>query len=155
MSVRCAATDRRPPVHITPRELEELRRTDPDTFERLACEVAGCYAYTLGYRDGRGVLQGLRREPGLDSLPILADRPPFGEGPNGEEGVNSPNHGGVGQNVLHVGGHVDFYIRRNIGPGGDDIYLNQNHRVAAGLHAQDTVLGASPAHPGTLLPPNE
>jgi len=152
VSVRCAAADRQAPVRSTRRELQELRQTNRAAFERLVREMAGCYAYTLGYRDAEGNLHGLRREPGTDLIPILADSPPFVQPFLPSEEVNSPNHGGAGQNVLHIGGHVSFCTQRRVGPDLDDIYLNQNHQVAAGLSARDTVLGASAAQPGPLLP---
>ncbi|MBN1765937.1 MAG: hypothetical protein JW860_11810 [Sedimentisphaerales bacterium] len=36
--------------------------------------------------------------------------------------VNSPNHGGIGQNILYNDGHVDFTSARHMGPSLDDIY---------------------------------
>jgi hypothetical protein len=155
VSMRCAAGDRQLPGRFTRRELQEMRQTNRAAFERLVKEMAGCYAYTLGYRDAEGNLHGLRREPGSDLAPILADSPPFVPPASPSEEVNSPNHGGAGQNVLHIGGNVRFCTQRRVGPNLDDIYLNQNHQVAAGLNANDTVLGASAAQPGPVGPNNE
>jgi hypothetical protein len=145
--VSCAPGGKVPP-HLTRRELGDLLLEDPEAFDRLIRELAGCYAYTLGFRDQEGNLHGLRREPGMDLMPILADRPPFVRLPSPVEMSNSPNHGGTGQNVLHVGGDVRFCTQRGVGPNGDDIYLNQKHRVAAGVDANDAVLGASAAQAG-------
>jgi hypothetical protein len=147
-SVTCNSSGSRLAGRMTRRDLEELLQRDPDAFERLVRETAGGYAYTLGYRDAEGNLRGLRREPGMDLIPILADRPPFVRLPSPSEWANSPNHGGTGQNVLHIGGDVRYCTDRCVGPNGDDIYLNQKHRVAAGVDANDTVLGASAAQPG-------
>jgi prepilin-type processing-associated H-X9-DG protein len=58
---------------------------------------------------------------------------------------NSINHGGAGQNVLFADGHVQFLPQRTFGE--DDIFLNRDRKVAAGLDATDIVLGYSAARP--------
>ena len=70
----------------------------------------------------------------------MADRAPAEDGR-----TNSANHGGSGQNVLYADGHVIFRVTRTVA--GDDIYLNRDQQVAAGLGATDAVLGASAARP--------
>jgi hypothetical protein len=127
--------------------LEDLRRERPSEFVRFASAASGCYAYVLGYRDEEGRLVGVRRGPDTDGLPVLADRPPFGDGGVSVAAVNSANHGGSGQNVLYLGGNVQFVKHRNVGVNSDDIYLNRNGRVEAGANRWDTVLGASAARP--------
>jgi hypothetical protein len=131
MNVDCPAVgQQRPPI----RDVSELQ--------------AGCYAYSLGYsEDGQGAAahRGLSRADG-DLLPILSDRPLFLGGDRVAAG-NSPNHGGRGQNVLHIGGHVDFCTQRTVGVDRDDIFVNREGRAAAGTHRQDTVLGAWRATP--------
>jgi hypothetical protein len=131
LNVDCPAVgQQRPPIH----DVTELQ--------------PGCYAYSLGYsEDGQGPAshRGLARDDG-DLLPIMADRPVFLGGDRVAAG-NSPNHGGRGQNVLHIGGHVDFYTQRTVGVDGDDIFVNRDGRAAAGAHRQDTVLGAWRAMP--------
>ena len=97
----------------------------------------GGYAYSLGYL-GPAICTGLRRDSG-DLLPLLAD----GSG----DGGNSPNHGGTGQNVLYIGGHVRWCVNPTVGIDGDDIYLNRDRRVRAGVCRDDSVLGASDARP--------
>jgi hypothetical protein len=127
------------------RPLADLEALPPDEFRRSIDRLAGAYAYSLGYRDPDGRLFGLRRDPAApdsDLLPVLADRPPV----ENVAFANSPSHRN-GQNVLYLGGHVRFCTARNVGVDGDDIYLNQRNQVAAGLHRQDTVLGASADHP--------
>lgn len=119
-------------------ELDALARERPDEYRARTRALGGDYAYTLGYRGG-GELFGLSRSCGGLS-PILADRP-------GEAGVNSPNHGGAGQNVLCIGGHVRWCISPDVGVDRDDIYLNLKYRVLAGEHEFDTVLGPSEASP--------
>jgi hypothetical protein len=109
---------------------------------------AGCYAYSLGYSEGGlgpAAHRGLSRDDG-DLLPIMSDLPVFLGGDRVADG-NSLNHGGRGQNVLHIGGHVDFYTRRDVGVDGDDIFVNREGRAAAGAHRLDSVLGAWRATP--------
>ena len=84
------------------------------------------------------------RRGGTDLYPILADRPASADTAKQISRENSPNHGG-GQNILFVGGHVEF--RRDHTINGDDIFVNRNHRVAAGLDEWDYVLGASDDRP--------
>jgi prepilin-type processing-associated H-X9-DG protein len=120
--------------------LSEFESMSPTEFETWIERAAGRYAYTLGYRQD-GVVRPLHRDDSSLDLPIMADRPPVaGSG-------NSPNHGGSGQNVLFIDGHVRFVPNRSVGPEGDDIYTNQHDEVGAGLHPRDTVLGESKARP--------
>jgi hypothetical protein len=120
-------------------ELEQLYANDAEEYLREARKLAGSYAYTLGYRDENGH-HGLRCDSG-DRLPIMADRL------DSLQQANSPNHGGDGQNVLFLGGHVIWCTRRTVGINGDDIFSNWDHQVLAGKSREDTVLGASESHP--------
>jgi hypothetical protein len=127
----------------------ECRRQYLEWSRRLS----GCYAYYLGYWNTEQHLCGLTlRDEGC--LPILADRPPRSdEDPNWLTN-NSPNHAGLGQNVLYVAGHVKFQRCRRCGHVGDDIYINRNRRLAAGCDRFDSVLAPSevtPLGPGILL----
>ncbi|GBD36661.1 hypothetical protein HRbin36_01788 [bacterium HR36] len=113
--------------------------------------LSGCYAYHLGYRTNGDRLCGLTlRDEGC--LPILADRPPRDEEDPGWQARNSPNHAGLGQNVLYVGGHVKFQRFRLCGHLRDDIYLNRDRKLAAGCDRFDSVLAPSEATPtGVML----
>lgn len=138
-SLVCPAEEGSPrPVRHSLASLEDLYHNDPEAYGRAVRELAGSYAYSLGYQDGDNLRQ-LRRDSG-DNLPIMADHLPCGAG-------NSPNHGGEGQNVLYVGGNVRWATQRNVGVGGDDIYLNRRQETHAGLDRNDTVLGCSDASP--------
>jgi len=144
-SVRCPENgDPYLPTHT----LQELKQMSPDEFQEVARGLAGCYAYTLGYRDANGEHRGLRRDPTQINnalLPILADCPSV-PGPDGELRGNSPNHRG-GQNVLYIGGHVRFWNDPHHGVEDDNIYLNRLGKVAAGVDQWDTVLGCSDDRP--------
>jgi prepilin-type processing-associated H-X9-DG protein len=118
-----------------------LQAMSADQFQTQAPNLSLCYAFALGYRDSTGDYHGPWQTPG-SLWPILADRPPSDGSPG-----NSPNHGGVGQNVLFLDGHVRFVPGRTIGDPDDDIYLNRDNRVAAGLDDRDKVLGSSAVFP--------
>jgi hypothetical protein len=138
VSVSCPARGRSSPRPYSVRYLEDLYDRRPDEFRALADSLAGDYAYSLGYREA-GMHHGLCCD---DRRPILADGPPAPPFQG-----NSPNHGGAGQNVLYVGGEVQWHTRRTVGPNGDDLYLNRDNQVLAGVDRDDTVLGRSGASP--------
>ena len=119
-------------------ELEDLYQRSPDAFRAASRELAGDYAYCLGYEDGPAH-RGLQRDSG-DGLPILADG-------SGEDAGNSANHEGAGQNVLFVGGNVRWCTLPTVGLDGDNIYVNRDFRVRAGVCRSDSVLAASDASP--------
>lgn len=149
--VQCAVHKKKPVPQR--RTLDEIRQLTPDEIERYLQEGHDLYAYTLGYHDPldpqRRTLNGLRTGFDSELIPIAADTPPFVQPAMGVRlPGNSRSHDGVGQNVLRLGGSVDFNTNRHVGgTDKDDIYLNDNGHVAAGLHPQDSVLGASAARP--------
>jgi prepilin-type processing-associated H-X9-DG protein len=139
--VSCPAKGRQPAPRVT---VEDVAAMAMEDFMRCAPELAGCYAYSLGYRDENGCLCGLRFEPNCGNnafLPILADRPP--ETVAAGDPGNSPNHAGKGQNVLYVDGHCQFSVSRKVGVRGHDIFLNEEGRVAPGTNPDDAVLASS------------
>lgn len=141
-SVRCPGHGPRLAVSIA---LRDLNAMDPEQFKTLVTQLIPGYAYSLGYVDSENVYRAPRLDPNLPNnlLPLLSDAPPPGEALSG----NSPNHGATGQNVLFQDGHVRYTTVRTVGLNGDDIFLNQNKRVAAGLDKRDSVLGRSAASP--------
>lgn len=120
----------------------QLQALPAERFAQEAPKLLVSYAYSLGYRDANGVWHAVSRpDDQLEAfVPLLADTPPAGAGPG-----NSLNHGGRGQNVLYLDGHVGFLTLRNVA--GDDLFLNRQGRVAAGLDCGDAVLGYSAARP--------
>lgn len=87
------------------------------------------YAYSLGFRDPLGRLNGLRRpETAEDNTPIAADLP---AAPGGH----------TGWNVLYVGGSVQHLRVNTVPPGVDNIFRNDAGWPAAGLHRGDVCLG--------------
>jgi hypothetical protein len=146
-TVTCPANGSGPVPAITLTTLEQEQATQPERFQEDARRLLGCYAYSLGYWD-QGQHWGLQRLANTDTVPIMADRPPFDQEPGaGLLDGNSRNHGGRGQNVLYLGGNVDFRTTRTAGPNGDDIFLNRYNLPAAGVGPWDAVLGASAFRP--------
>lgn len=131
------------PSGPTPRiESKDVREMGVDEFRRRVASLSGSYAYSLGHsRDG--VVHGPRLvagQPANGFLPLLADRPPDNVALGGLG--NSASHGGLGQNVLYLDGHVRFATVRAVGVSGDDIFINLDHNVAPGKAAWDAVLAA-------------
>ncbi len=139
ISVRCPGKGAPRPCPLT---LAQLRVLPEDEFLQQAPALLSCYAYSLGYFDQDKYYPAqLDPDQQLNSrLPLMADAPP-------PEAGNSRNHGGGGQNVLFQDGRVQFTTLRKIGVDGDDIFLNQDSKVAAGRGKYDTVLGSSAARP--------
>jgi hypothetical protein len=140
ISVNCPASGFQHASDVTIESLDEERQRDPGQYEKDILLLSGCYAYPLGYRENNQHF-GVRRVPGYDMLPIMADKPPFSQ--QWGEAVwtgNSPNHGAKGQNVLFLGGLVIFSTSRNVGIGGDDIYVNSNGLPLPGIGMADSVL---------------
>ncbi len=138
VSATCPAAGRRAPAAYSVADLEALYQTSRPDFDAAARQLAAGYAYSLGYREG-GTHYGLTRSSG-DGLPIVADVQPFRDG-------NSVNHGGAGQNVLYIGGNVRWCTERTVGVDRDDIYLNREYQVLAGVNRTDTCLGPANASP--------
>jgi hypothetical protein len=141
VSIDCAARGHQPPLSVTTADLDRLYRDSHDEYQQIAQALGGQYAYSLGYAE-RGRLYGLRRDSG-DELPLMADCSETLAG-------NSRNHGVAGQNVLHVGGQVRWFVAPNVGVDGDNIYVNQQLKVHSGLSRLDSVLGSSHARAGQL-----
>ena len=139
-SVLCPAVGKSRPDSRSVPELEDLWNNGGSAALRSTMRrVGGSYAYPLGYEEG-GQLIAPQRDWDAGQ-PILADV--VWPGDNG----NSANHGGKGQNVLFNGGNVRWCTTRNVGPNGDDIYVNERNEVRAGLNRNDAVLGSGDASP--------
>jgi hypothetical protein len=136
-SILCPAIGKRKPDERSVSDLNSLwEQSSPEQYRAAIRDVGGSYAYPLGYWDGPRLV-GLHRDSN-DTQPIMADAP-------GASHVTSANHGGRGQNVLFVGGQVRWCTSCYVGPDGDDIFVNKNNEVAAGLYHDDVVLGAGDA----------
>ena len=111
----------------------------------LSCiqqKMGGSYGYCLGYFD-HGIYHPTRNL-NRDYFAIMADTP-SADRPDHQ----SDNHGGRGQNVLFEDLHIEFCSTSR--PANDDIYLNDNHEVAAGLNRDDAVIASSGTAPVVLV----
>jgi hypothetical protein len=107
-------------------------------FDELVKTMGGDFGYTLGHRDGAGVLQPNSNRRRADH-PILADAPD-------DCCEKSSNHPGGIHHVLFEDGRV---VRRSEDAIHHDDHLYRNHegRVAAGVDAEDAVIGDSHHQP--------
>jgi hypothetical protein len=119
--------------------LEELRRAAGHQLADIQQKMGGSYGYCLGYLAG-GILQPTRNS-NRDYFAILADAP------SGRLDHQSPNHDFLGQNVLFEDMHVEFCSSTRPGEGRDDIFTNDLHEVAPGLHRDDSVIASSGTSP--------
>ncbi len=121
--------------------LAELRRAAPKLVMELHRQMGGGYAYGLGYiENGRYCCL---RNDGRPCVPIMADAP------GDSLGCASANHG-CGQNVLFEDLHVMYLVGCEYATG-DHIYLNRLGMMAAGIGADDAVLGRSDTRPVAAL----
>ena len=146
LSVSCPGSPPQVPAPVSFQQLDDMRQSQPEEFRDTTRSLAGCYAYSLGYRDEvSGEHHGLTQA--LDGrTPIMSDAPSCQSGNDVGPG-NSPNHDGRGQHVLLINGSVRWSTTRNAGIDNDDIFLNADQRVGAGRGPRDTVLGRSDAVP--------
>jgi hypothetical protein len=100
--------------------------------------MGGSYGYAFGYRDN-GRYKPTRNRY-RDTFALAADVP-------ADDLNSSPNHGRAGQNVLLEDGHVIYLCTRRLEGSGDDIFQNDLGEVAAGCHADDSVVARSDASP--------
>src|SRR5487761_1323289 len=109
---------------------------------RMQGRMGGSYGYTFGYIDG-GRYRG-HRNRGRGTFALMAVSP--GEPIDGR----SPNHGGIGQNVLFEDLHVAFLKHCRLSGFDDHIYVNGLGYVGAGIGPDDAVIGRSSARPITF-----
>jgi hypothetical protein len=118
------------------RSLCDLKAEDPGRFRQLICWD---YAYNGGYREGSGQAHPLATRCAAN-IPLLADQPPHDQSVGRILPGNSPNHGGLGQNVLYTDLHVGWHNTRRLGPHDSDMFLNDEKQPGPGLRTDDAVL---------------
>ncbi len=112
----------------------------PDELSAMKDRMGGSYGYSLGHiKDGRyHNTKNLQRE----NFALMADSPS-----HALPSLQSRNHGGSGQNILYEDGHVKFLPTTKLLGLSDDVFTNDDGLVAAGVHADDSVIGSSPSAP--------
>jgi prepilin-type processing-associated H-X9-DG protein len=136
----CDESDHRPDRVPRYAEVAERMRVAPHEVCRM---LDNGYAFHIGHYPNpapNGEPVPLRPDAGLQSIPILADRPGFDTASGSIHDGNSPNHGGQGQNVLYADGHAGWLGSRWVSPADKDLYLNNADRPAYGIGPEDSVL---------------
>ncbi len=116
--------------------VEELRKADAKTADRLRQQMGGSYGYCIGYVE-HGVFEPTRNL-GRAGFALMADAPR-----EDRPDRQSDNHDGRGQNVLFEDGHVRFLTTSRPCDMTDDIFANDDNQVAAGVHRDDSVIASS------------
>lgn len=121
--------------------LQQLQVIAPgEQLVQLQRHMGGDYGYSLGHMvDGR--YEPTRNES-RPQFALMADAPNYGQ-----PQLQSLNHGGRGQNVLFEDGRVLFLPWAKPNAEADDVFLNDTGQVAAGAHANDSVVSASGTRP--------
>jgi hypothetical protein len=124
--------------------LDEIRGATGDQLSRLHRDMGGSYGYALGYRENGTYrpTRNLRRE----AFAIASDMPAE-DIVVGAERQTSPNHGWSGHNVLLEGGRVVYLRTCHLDGSLDNIFFNDDNKIAAGCHINDAVIGRSNAKP--------
>jgi hypothetical protein len=122
----------------------ELQSTSAAKVADFRSTMGGSYGYNLGYtRNGEyQPTKNLYR----DNFAIMSDAPNMNAA-----NFQSTNHGGRGQNVLFENGSVQFVTTTKPLGSQDDIFTNDEGKVAAGLNSNDSVLGSSSTAPITFV----
>lgn len=119
---------------------EDIRNAKGPQLVTLHQSMGGDYAYSLGFV-ANGRLHGVKNQ-GRTHYAVLGDAP--------IEQLTTANlttHG-RGQNVLFEDGHVQFLTKRSLpSRKADDLFLNDDGRLEAGLHPNDAVLAPSATPP--------
>jgi hypothetical protein len=123
-----------PQFHVP--TIDELKDMNAKDLAAVLPQLSGSYAETLGYRDNGDGRYHVQKNQHRERFAVAADRP-------GKNGTNSPNHGGRGQCVLFDDGHIMWLTTPEIGADEDNIFVNGNHLIEAGIHSNDAVIAPS------------
>lgn len=117
----------------------EVMQVSAAELAAMQSRMGGSYGYTFGFNE-HGLYVG-HHNRGRPNFALMADSP--GE----QRGERSPNHGGIGQNVLFEDMHVVFLKHCRLSDCGDHIYINRDGYVGAGVGPDDSVIGGSADRP--------
>ena len=122
-----------------PRPAEIERIESPQELLQTQQTMGGSYGYSLGYNQN-----GSYRPTKNLHRPYFAV---LSDSPGSAETGHPSHHGGRGQNVLFEDGHVLFLTQAHTAGGRDDLFLNDAHQIAAGLHPNDGVIASGAVTP--------
>ncbi len=120
---------------------DELQAAREPQLRELRSRMGGTYGYSLGYTDERGAYHSTKNL-GRSHFALVADVP-SADRPSRQ----SLNHGGRGQNVLFEDGQVRFTTSSTPEGLNDDIFVNRQGQVAAGVGPDDAVIAPSETCP--------
>jgi anti-sigma-K factor RskA len=118
--------------------LIELHAATGDKLANYRASMGGSFGYALGYRE-KGAYKPTRNLY-RDCFALASDVP-------AKDGSASPNHGWLGHNVLLEDGHIVYLRSCRIDGSTDNIFVNDDGRVAAGCHVNDAVVVRSDVAP--------
>jgi len=136
----CPAATQKRGKAVTVPTLKQVEQANPVDVAQLEETMGGDFRTTLGYV--KDEVYHPVRSAGREYFAILADAP------SNDGDRQSPNHGGLGQNVLFDDGHAQFLSTCRCRPKGvyvpvnyhDNIYSNDRGDVGFGLHPDDSVI---------------
>jgi hypothetical protein len=113
--------------------IEEIDAASDSKLVKLQKYSGGSYGFTIGYVENGVHKAAVNKRRAHYAL--MADAPSW------KLGRASENHGGRGQNILFEDLRVQFVVGCQIDSYGDDIFLNRQGLVSAGLDPNDSVIG--------------
>jgi len=119
-------------------ELEDLEKANEDELPQLRRAMGGSYGYCLGYLEN-GQYRA-RKNLHRPQFAVVADAP------SQRPDHLSLHHGRTGQNVLFEDGRTNFVVSTRP-HNHDDIFLNEEGNVSAGLSVDDSVIVSSDTPP--------
>ena len=129
----------KPELSRVPTE-EELRAARGRNLNHMLRYMGGSYGYYLGHLQN-GVYQNVKNRNRLH-FALVSDAPSMHL-----KGRRTASHNGRGQFVLYEDGHVRFQTTVSANGDHDQLFMNHNNLIAAGLHVDDVVIGRSNVRP--------
>jgi hypothetical protein len=120
---------------------KELMSAEGEHLTELRRKMGGSYGYTLGYQDASHTYHPTRNKA-RERYALMADTPNLNS-----EHFQSANHGGDGQNVLFEDGKVKYLKNCHLSDCRDEIFSNDEGKMAPGMHIDDAVIGHSAVTP--------
>lgn len=137
--VFCPASPRATELRRIP-TIAELESAAEEQLAGLHQQMGGSYGYSLGHLHN-GEYRGTRNQ-NRTHFALMSDAPCMDDPRS-----NSPNHGPCGHNVLFEDGRVQFLTTCRLLECDDELFVNADGKVAAGLHEDDSVIAPSPVRP--------
>jgi hypothetical protein len=142
-SIVCPASELADDRMFTPPSQKDIMGAEGEHLTELRRKMGGSYGYTLGYQDANHVYHPTRNRS-RERYALMADAPNLNS-----QHFQSSNHGGDGQNVLFEDGKVKYLKNCHLTDCRDEIFSNDEGKMAPGTHVDDAVIGHSALTPET------